>query len=213
MTINDIIEEREIKEILHFTTNKGITGILAMKSVLSRKHLKAEEYLEHILKLNCLDRSRDIKWHDYVNLSISSINKRLFGISTDQWHSLMDGWWCILSFSPEILTHSDVVFCTTNNAYNRVVKRGEGAVGLNELFADKVIEYESRTLASRGSLTLPSQPTCSQAEVLYPQKLPLEHLQCIYVKESDNASAIESQFSLYPGGHVVECIEKPELFS
>ncbi len=208
-----MIEEREIKEILHFTTNKGITGILALQSVLSRKRLPKKEYLEHILKLNCPDRSRDIDWLDYVNLSISSINKRLFDISKDKWHSRMDGWWCVLSFSPEILTHSGVVFCTTNNAYNSVVQRGEGATGLRGLFADRVIEYESRTFAIRRNSTPSNQPTSSQAEVLYPQKLSLEYLQAIYVKESDDASAIESQFSLYPDGYVVECIEKPELFS
>lgn len=207
-----MIEEREIKEILHFTTNKGITGILSLQSVLSCKLLPEEKYLEHILKINCPDRSRDIDWLDYVNLSISSINKRLFDISKDKWHSHMDGWWCVLSLSPEILTHSGVVFCTTNNAYNSVVKRGEGVAGLKELFADKVIEYESRTLATRRISTPSNQPTSSQAEVLYPQKLSLEYLQCIYVKESDDASAIESQFSLYPDGYVVECIEKPELF-
>ena len=124
----------------------------------------------------------------------------------------MDGWWCILSFSPEILAHSGVVFCTTNNAYNKVVQRGEGPSNLDSLFMERVVEYESGTIAVRRGSTPLNQPTSAQAEVLYPKELSLEYLQKVYVKESDDASAIESQFGLYPDGFMVRCVEKPELF-
>jgi len=69
MTTSDIVRSRGIKEVLHFTTNKGITGILAVQSVKSRGRLSSEEYLEHVLKYNCPDRSRDRDWHDYVNMT------------------------------------------------------------------------------------------------------------------------------------------------
>jgi len=124
----------------------------------------------------------------------------------------MDGWWCILSFSPEILAHSDVVFCTTNNAYENVVRRGKGPSGLENLFAKTVVEYESGSVAVRNTSTPLNQPTSAQAEVLYPQELSLRYLQKVYVKEPNDASAIESQFGFYPDGFVVECEEKPELF-
>lgn len=212
MTIEDIIRKRGIKEVLHFTQNQGITGILASNAVKSRKHVSQDKYLEYILKFNCPDRSRDINWHGYVNLSITSVNQYFFRISKDKWHVGSVDWWCILSFPPEILTHPGVFFCTTNNAYSGVVVRGTGAAALERLFVDEVVEYESGTVARRKTSTPSNQPTCNQAEVLYPGELSLDYLKSIYVNTSDDASAIESLFAVYPKFKVVKCIEKAELF-
>ena len=87
MTIEDIIRARQIEEILHFTTNQGITGILATEEVKARLHLPEEKHLEFIYKYNCEDRSRDRDWWQYVNLSISRVNSRLFDISSNRWHA------------------------------------------------------------------------------------------------------------------------------
>ncbi len=210
MTIEEIIQKREITEVLHFTTNQGITGILASNSVKSRQCLSEDKYLEHIVKFNCPDRSRDSRWRDYVNLSITTVNLSLFGISKGKWHSKMEGFWCILSFSPEILTHSGVTFTTTNNIYTGV-KRGCGADGLEQLFARRVMKWEGNII-TRKSSTLKNQPTCNQSEVLYPGELSLDYLNFIYVNKSDDASAIESLFAVYPKFKGVKCIEKAELF-
>jgi hypothetical protein len=212
VTIEDIIIKRGIKEILHFTTNLGFVGILDSECVKPRKILPDNRRLEHILKLNCPDRSRDLDWHNYVNLSITCVNKYIFGISKKKWHKNDIGWWCILSFRPEILTHSGVVFCTTNNAYSNVVKRGYDNSGLEALFANQIVEYESGTVARRLSSTPSNQPTSKQAEVLYPGELSLDYLQKIYVNESDNASAVEGQWAVCSEAKSVECIVKPELF-
>ena len=192
MTIAEITKIREIQEVLHFTTNKGITGILSTNSVKSRKLLPKEHYLEFIIQMNCPNRYRDADWHNYVNLSITQVNKSFFGISKDKWHAGMDGWWCILSFSPDILTHDGVVFCTTNNAYTTVVKRAEGPKGLEMLFAKKVIAYDSGTPAVRASTTPENLPTCNQAEVLYPDQLSLDYLDTIYCANAEDAAKIDS---------------------
>lgn len=210
MTIEDIIIKRGITEVLHFTTNSGMTGILASNAVKSRKRLSEDKYLEHILKFNCPDRSRDSTWHDYVNLSITTVNLNLFGISKGKWHSGMEGFWCILSFSPEILTHSGVIFTTTNNIYTGV-KRGQGAGILEQLFDRKVMKWE-RNIITRNLSTPQNQPTCNQAEVLYPGKLSLDYINCIYVNKADDASAVESLFAVYQKYKDVKCIEKAELF-
>ncbi len=210
MKVHDVIQKHGINEVLHFTTNSGITGIFASNSVESRKRLSEDNYLEHILKYNCPDRSRDSKWLDYVNLSITTVNLNLFGISKDRWHSHMEGFWCILSFSPEILTHSGVIFTTTNNIYTGV-ERGQGADGLEKLFANRVIKWQGNII-TRESSTPKNQPTCNQAEVLYPGELSLDYLKYIYVNKSDDASAVESLFAVYPKIKRVKCIEKTELF-
>lgn len=210
MSISKIIKDRDIQEILHFTTNSGLTGILHLGAVKTRKSLPKEEHLEYILKYNCADRRKDVAWHDYVNLSITSVNLNLFGISKDKWHSEMEGYWCILSFSSEILTHPNVIFTTTNNIYTGV-RRAKGKEGLESMFAEKVTRWHGNVV-ERHSNTPSNQPTCNQAEVLYPGKLSLQYLERIYVKSFQDASAVESLFAVYPDMSEVECIERPELF-
>ena len=210
MTIKHIIMKRGIEEILHFTTNAGVTGILASGALLSRQCLPADKYLEYIYRYNCRDRSRDSGWLDYVNLSITSVNRRLFGISKGKWHSGMDGFWAILSFSPEILMHPGVYFATTNNAYPDV-KRNQGPEGLEALFADTISSYGK--MLKRNPTTPNNQPTCPQAEVLYPGKLSINYLRRIYVDSPDHACAIESQFGLFPDlPPLGNCIVKSSLF-
>ncbi len=210
MTISDIIEQRNIEDIVHFTTNSGLTGVLASQHILSRARLKKDQYLEHIVYYNCEKRAKDIDWLDYVNLSITTVNMNLFGISRGKWHSAMDGWWCILSFSPEILTHPGVYFATTNNIYSSV-KRKNGAEGLNDLFA-KQIERWPGNIVSRGQDLQASQPTCNQAEVLYPQKLHIKYLRHIYFNNEDDLVAAESIVAVFKGLPKFDCQVKSELF-
>jgi len=171
VSVESIIKDRGITEVLHFTTNCGMTGILASGAVKPRASLGIDRRLEFIVTFNCPDRQRDRDWHGYVNLSITRVNCDLFAISRKKWHSASPGWWCILSFGSEVLTHKGVVFCTTNNAYAGVVVRQAGAEGLERLFAQKVLAYESGTMATRQKGTPANVPTCKQAEVLYPGEL------------------------------------------
>lgn len=210
MSIQKIIEKRDIKEVLHFTTNRGITGIIASQALKSKERLSKDKYLEHIVKLNCRYRNRDKAWHDYLNLSITSVNFNLFGISKNKWHKDMDGWWCILSFDPVILTHTGVYFTTTNNIYSSVI-RARGAEGLEGLFAKKVVRWNGN-ICTRPNNYPENQPTCEQAEVLYPGELSISFLKHVYVAQQTHASAIESQFDLF-NLKPVQCIIKPDLFT
>ena len=209
MTITDIVRRREITEILHFTTNRGITGIVAAGVVKSRRRLPEDKYLECVYIYNCKSRSRDKPWHDYVNLSVTTVNRRLFGISSGSWHAAMDGWWCILSFVPDILSHDGVVFTTTNNIYTGV-RRSNGPHGLEQLFAPEIVQWDHQ-LATR-SLKIPNnQPTCEQAEVLYPRELSLEYLQRIYFACDDHAAEVDSLFDVLKS-RTYDCMVEPGLF-
>jgi hypothetical protein len=177
MSIAEIIAERGIREVLHFTTNRGLLGILASEFVKSRARLDVDRQLEYVFYPNCSFR-RDPAWMDYVNLSITRINSRLFGISSTSWHRDQEIWWCILSFEPVILEHEGVVFTTTNNMYTGV-ERGTSSEGLERAFARNIVRYASN-IAVRGIDLPTNEPTCPQAEVLYPQQLSTEHLQRIY---------------------------------
>ena len=211
MSISEIVEALGIREILHFTTNRGLTGILASNAVRPRKRLTQDKHLEFILQCNCPDRSKDEEWLDYVNLLITSVNFYLFGISKGHWHTHPDTWWCILSFPPDILGHEGVYFATTNNIYTGV-RRSKGTPGLENLFAQRVIRW-SGNIAHREPSTPTNQPTCNQAEVLYPGDLSLKYLQNVYVADETAADKVESIRSLFDGLPDFDCAVKPELFS
>ena len=209
MKIQEIIENRGIEEVLHFTTNKGLTGILATNALKARTHLPEDKYLEYIYKYNCPDRSRDKEWWEYINLSITSVNRRLFNISSGKWHAGDDGWWCVLSFAPEILTHDGVYFANTNNMYSGV-KRMKESEGLESLFAQRIHQYINSTV-QRTANCPSNQPTCQQAEVLYPHELSLNYLTRIYVGSNDTAAKCESIQTIFPIYQKIPCVLEHDL--
>lgn len=210
MTIEQIIKDRNIEDIVHFTTNSGLTGILASRCIQSRARLREDQFLEHIVFYNCENRNRDEEWLDYINMSITTVNMRLFDISRGNWHSGMDGWWCILSFSPEILMHPGVFFATTNNIYTGV-RRKMGAEGLNDLFANEIERWSGKVVVRQHDLPL-NQPTCSQAEVLYPGQLSTDYLRHVYFENEDDLVAAESIIPRFKGLPKFDCQVKPEIF-
>lgn len=189
-TIEDFVAARGITEVLHFTTNNGLIGIFAQGALLSRDALSAEERLESVRLLNCTIR-KDPEWTDHVSLSISAVNSD-FLRSSLQWHPPShELWWAVLSFSPRILSDPGVVFTTTNNTYDSVVKRGEGIDGLSKLYEPAVRHGYYGSVARRHPSTPGNQPTHIQAEVLYPRPVDLTDLQAIYVPEDDHIDDVK----------------------
>ncbi|MCK6411649.1 MAG: DUF4433 domain-containing protein [Azonexus sp.] len=189
MTVLDLANERGVSEIVHFTTNKGLLGVLYTGLLKSRARLADDERLEHILKLNSATR-KDTEWLDYVNLSVSQINTWFFSCS-GRWHAGDDIWWPVLAFSPEILDHEGVVFATTNNIYTDVQRQvGEG--GFHALFAPTITRWFGNVVAR--PVSHPSYlTTCEQAEVLYPAEVSTEWLRRIYVPSEAHADEVHAQ--------------------
>ncbi|MEI8719790.1 DarT ssDNA thymidine ADP-ribosyltransferase family protein [Mesorhizobium sp. ISC11] len=194
-TIPEIVNERGIREVLHFTTNLGLTGCLHSGKLFARSHLKKEENLKSILTLNAPFRSEEedwfdqtVKWIDYVNLSISEITTNLFKHSL-KWHAGRDLYWIILSFDPEILAHDGVYFSTTNNIYDLTV-RGLGPKGLLALFDDVVPRKRHNGWKAYRGRRAAHLSTCEQAEVLYPDAVPMEYLRRVYVRQGEEADRV-----------------------
>ncbi|AXQ96321.1 DUF4433 domain-containing protein (plasmid) [Cereibacter azotoformans] len=195
MSLESSIQERGITEVLHFTTNRGLVGSLASQSLLSRSLLGQSAYLSHVLQLNSQNRPEESEFFDktedwlrFVNLSVSEINRRFFEFSL-RWHTNDDVWWCILSFSPDIMTHDGVWFATTNNGYDGCERR-QGEQGFDALFAPRIRRK------ARGANGQPwdvrrhgrsdNLPTCEQAEVLYPERVSLDYLNRVYVQNAEH---------------------------
>lgn len=203
---------RGITEILHFTTNKGLIGVLASGAVLSRDLLDADAYLEHIYTPNCTDRLKDAGWTGCVNLSISRVNGSMLGYSRG-WHPVGEElWWAVLAFDPVILGAPGVWFTTTNNTYP-VVGRAVGEAGLAALFAPRVPWGKYGSIKSRRRDDEPYWTTCPQAEVLYPQKVSTGHLTKIYVHEAEHVDAVAGLLEAVPGAPRVPVVHNPEVFT
>jgi hypothetical protein len=192
VTIQDILKERSITEVLHFTTHRGLLGSLHSGAVKSRERLPAEVDLKFIYKPNAIYR-KDPAWLDYVNLSISRINSVFFATSC-RWHRSEDLWWCVMSFAPVILTHPGVYFSTTNNMYTGV-ERGAGAAGLERLFAARIVRYNGN-IAVRSAQLADNFTTCEQAEALYPGELSVKHLRRVYVETNEDQDEVYAQMHL-----------------
>lgn len=177
--IADWARDQGITEILHYTTSRGVLGVLASRALKSRQRLPADDYLEHVWMPVCAVRY-DGPWLDYISLSISDINSALYTIASGKWHAT-ERWWGVLAFTPDILDHDDVWFSTTNNVYPSA-KRAQGLEGFQALFADEVAGRYG-AISRRGAGFAANRPTDPQAEVLYPGVLPTEYLQRIYTSD------------------------------
>lgn len=199
MSLVDEIKRRRIKEVLHFSTNRGLTGALHSRHLLSRPLLNEDSYLRHVIRLNSSVRLEESSlfdklenWVDFVNMSISEVNGRFLRRSRS-WHKDADLWWCILSFDPLIMTHDGVWFATTNNSYDEC-RRGRGKAGFDALFATRIarkaVGYDGRPWAVARAARPDHLPTCEQAEILYPTKLCLDYLKTVYVENDSHQDVV-----------------------
>lgn len=211
MRVDEQIHQRGIEEVLHFTTSNGMLGILSTAKLLAHSLLPEEKLLSHIMQMNCKDRSRDTEWHSYINLSISRLNGSFFDISQG-WHRSEDIFWCVLSFSPEIMSHEGVLFSTTNNAYPKTERAPDGA-GLDALFAPSIRQFPTKWV-TRNKALAESHTTCHQAEVLYPKELSLDSLRKIYVQTVEHQDEVSALIALLrPELQLgIQVIVAPQLF-
>jgi hypothetical protein len=215
MEVADVVARREISEVLHFTTNHGVLGMLAMGAILPRRELPKEKYLEHVYKPNAAVR-KDPAWTGHVSLSVSRVNTEFFGVSR-HWHRNTETWWAIVSLGPVILEHPDIVFVTTNNIYPSRIRR-QGGEGLAGMFAPIVKGYYGREMTRTDGMP-DSWTTDVQAEVLYPGRISTQFVRQVYVLNDDHGDLVASQYDILVGrGQVADertelpIAVRPELF-
>lgn len=197
---------RGITSIVHFTRTIGLKGIMSTSVVKARRYLPQDARVKYVYQENASDRSRDLPWHGYVNLSITGINTHMFRRSK-KWHPGEE--WVVLEFGPEILGDPGVVFCTTNNAYEEVVQRSAGPQGFEQMFAPRVPWGYFGSVGDRSNRTR-NQTTDPQAEVLYPSELSLENLHTITVADEDTYETAKAILSHFP--HDAKVSITPEAF-
>lgn len=183
------VQARGITEVIHFTTSRGLIGILAQRLLQARSHLSEDKYLEHIYVPNTAIRREDPKYWRYVNMSVSRPNTRLFEYSKGWRKSDPTIHWVILSFVPRIISQPGVLFSTSNMMYDGVEPL-EGHRGFQAMFADPSHDGYGR-MRRRAPGTPPQNATNMQAELLYPDRVSTEYLQRIYAANDEDAAHVE----------------------
>lgn len=152
-----IIEERDIKYLLHFTHIDNLDSILE-HGLIPRANLG-----NNLIRTNDKDRHDATK--DANCMSISFPNYRMFlpcrgTISGENW--------VVLVFDAKLLANKDCAFCYTNAASDRIrftsLESRKSVDALKDMFFDK---YEDGDEDIRKQLNIPSYYTTDpQAEVL-----------------------------------------------
>lgn len=189
---------RGVTEVLHFTRlQQGALGILSAGMIKTRLALPDDKLLEHVYEPNSDNpqRDRDLPWHDYVNLSITRINPRMFDYS-QRTHAHSDSSWCIFTFSSSVLAAPGGVFTTTNNTYSGV-QRSEGAEGFEAIFGPEIHQYRN-VYVTRPQSTPPNIPTDSQAEFLHLGDLDLTHLTRILTQTEEGSDLVHGILGVLP---------------
>jgi hypothetical protein len=197
---------REITEVLHYTSERGAMGTVMKKALLSREQVENDSDIAFIFE-GVWER-KDPEWVDYISLSLSRINLDLYRRSRKRFP---DYWWAIFSFDIEVLDHDGVWFATTNNTYP-VCERAQGEAGLAAMFAPTVPWGWRGSVKTRSSGMPEAWTTCEAAEVLYPQSIPLEYLQRIYVPGAQHRRLVQAWAEVY-GARELTIEVKPGSFS
>lgn len=208
MTVADILAERAVSEVVHFTTSHGCCGTLYTKLLQSRQRLEHDDLVQYLFAPNANFR-KDVSYLDHVSLSIQHINHQFYNTSSGSWHRADPIFWCILAFDPVVLTHADVEFATTNNIYSGVTRQ-KGSAGLERLFAPVVTRWVGNSISRYEGMPA-FYPTCFQAEALYPAAVSTEFLQRIYVFNQSDQSEVVG-FAKASFHNDVEVVVAPEKF-
>lgn len=196
MTPAELAQARGITEILHYTSERGAMGTVMKGALLSREKVENDPDIAFIFE-GVWER-KDPDWVNYISLSLSRVNLDLFRRSRQRFP---DYWWAILSFDVEILDQENVWFTTTNNIYP-VCERATGEAGFEAMFAPEVPWGYQGSVKTRSPDIPDGWTTCSRAEVLFPQRIPLKYLRCVYVQGAQHRRLVQAWAEVYDAGEI-----------
>ena len=169
--IQEIINKRDIRELIHFTRVKNLKSILS-NGILPRKELD-EKKIEYVFN----DEKRLDGWVNASCISVTKINPFLIQKFNER-YNLKNSDWFQIKIKPSILTENECIFCDTNAAsttfdpYRNDMEKLNGLkswIAFDAMFKNKV--YQSQRTIVRINQE-PNETTCAQAEICIIGKIP-----------------------------------------
>lgn len=175
VTIQQIVQQRNITRLFHFTHRDNLSAILT-HGLISREVLD-----EQNIAYDYNDQVRFDGHLDAICLSISYPNaKMLF-----KYRQLKDGDWILLAINPSILWEKNCAFYSTNAASNNVrfneLESMQGVDAFSSLFSDDVFGN------IRGENLPLEYPTDVQAEVLVFDRIETTYIMNVFHPNRESA--------------------------
>ena len=166
--ILNIINQRKITQLIHFTKKENIS------SILNNGLLSVEELKNKNLEYKYNDPERRDDWDFAISLSITNKNHLLFNNFKNR-QNLKDSDFMEIKINPSVIIENECIFCDTNAANHTFEPYRKDPEKLNDLkiwpafdgiFKDIVIRhYQNDNGKIRRISQKPNEPTCFQAEI------------------------------------------------
>jgi len=208
--INQIIKERKIDELYHFTHLENLESIL-LDGLLSRKNLEKKNINAFIN-----DKDRFDKHPDYISISVSFPNYKLFCKFRNEISSSKEDW-VVIGISPKILSSYKEKLFTCHNAAHDLWKCNNDklygtAKSLENMFNKEIQNQDNYyyKIIKRSDLDIPvNYTTDPQAEVLIKSGIELEYITSIYSNSEKMKKYIDNKYLL---SNKIIVLVNPNLF-
>ncbi len=170
MDIQDVMNDKGLKYLVHFT------NILNLDSILENGLYSNEELDSNKIDAHTNDEHRLEELEDGICLSLTFPNSRMFYSCRQRDQSTK---WCVLVLDIDILHEKECLFFDTNAAFGKFrkvdLKSLATAQALDDLFANEIQNKDG--LLKRSNNLLANDTTDVQAEVIC-----LEHIEPRYIQ-------------------------------
>ena len=174
-------EHRGITRLCHFTPSRNLPHIIAgMNGILATSNLENSE--RQVFNATDLKRLDGHKGH--ICCSIEYPNGWYFSTARSQEAIFKD--WIILLIKRDYLWKVGTRFCPRNASAGYGSYIASGIEGFRLLYQDSITGAGNRTI-QRSTTHLPSCPTDNQAEVLIPNRVKIEDITGIVVRDAKQA--------------------------
>ena len=160
--IQEIIEQKNIRKLVHFTKISNLKSIIEY-GILSRKDIEKKN-----IKFDYNDDKRLDTWIDASCVSVTKKNSRIFPKFLEKTNTNENDWIDIF-ISPNILTEKECIFCFTNAANHQFDNFRENKLPLKSpeafrMMFNKKIKRKDGHIISR-DIHKDNETTCIQAEI------------------------------------------------
>jgi|TARA_B100000929_G_C15421289_1_gene391434 hypothetical protein len=159
--IEEIIQKRNIKQLVHFTRVENL------KSIINNGILSRSELNKRSIKVKYNDDKRLDNWLNTSSFSVTERSNYLINRFNDRFNLKLNNWFNILIHT-RILTEKECIFCDTNAASGKfgIYRENTNPLKLPEIFESLFNKTVQRTTGvTVRTQQNDNQTTCSQAEI------------------------------------------------
>ena len=196
-TLENIIAERDIKSLTHFTPIANLDSIL-QNGIVARSFIDTG-------KLNgiCCDNDRADGLRNGICLSVSYPNSKMFfpyrlRMKDNPFNKIDELDWAVIILDISIILHKKCAFFDTNAACakfrNVLLDDLKTAKAFENMFANEVITRDGE-LVKRESYLKPKDTTCVQAEVMVFEKIEPSFIKFCVVQKKKKKKRLSEEYS------------------